>query len=395
MTDRQISAKFTLFALAISAFAIGSTEFISVGLMPMLIKSFGITTAQAGLTVTIYAAGIMIGAPLLTIFTGKINRHRLMLGIMIMFIVGNVITALAPTFLVLLLGRVLAAFAHGIFMTVASVIAAAVVAPKKRASAIAVMFTGLTVATVTGVPLGTFIGQIAGWQWSFFFISLIGVIGLIADYYLIPRKLPTPGKTSARGIGRVLRNPQLLLILLISAFGYGGTFVVYTYLAPILEQTMGWSAGAVVIILIGYGLMVAIGNTLGGRFADVKPLQALLKMFIILAFVVLLLMLTATHHWLGLINVLLMGLFAFMNVPGLQTSLVQLASEFTPQDITMASALNIAAFNVGITMGSGLGGQVIQHWSLTMTPLFSALMIAIGGILTIVLLRIERRRHQR
>lgn len=263
MTDRQISAKFTLFALAISAFAIGSTEFISVGLMPMLIKSFGITTAQAGLTVTIYAAGIMIGAPLLTIFTGKINRHRLMLGIMIMFIVGNVITALAPTFLVLLLGRVLAAFAHGIFMTVASVIAAAVVAPKKRASAIAVMFTGLTVATVTGVPLGTFIGQIAGWQWSFFFISLIGVIGLIADYYLIPRKLPTPGKTSARGIGRVLRNPQLLLILLISAFGYGGTFVVYTYLAPILEQTMGWSAGAVVIILIGYGLMVAIGNTLG------------------------------------------------------------------------------------------------------------------------------------
>lgn len=235
MTDRQISAKFTLFALAISAFAIGSTEFISVGLMPMLIKSFGITTAQAGLTVTIYAAGIMFGAPLLTIFTGKINRHRLMLGIMIMFIVGNVITALAPTFLVLLLGRVLAAFAHGIFMTVASVIAAAVVAPEKRASAIAVMFTGLTVATVTGVPLGTFIGQIAGWQWSFFFISLIGVIGLIADYYLIPRKLPTPGKTSARGIGRVLRNPQLLLILLISAFGYGGTFVVYTYLAPILE----------------------------------------------------------------------------------------------------------------------------------------------------------------
>lgn len=157
---KQIAPTWTLLALAISAFAIGSTEFISVGLMPLLVKSFGITVSQAGWTVSIYALGITIGAPLLTLLTGRFDRKTLMLGIMTLFVASNLLAAPAPTFTILLVARVLAAFAHGLFMSVASVIAADVVAPAKRASAIAVMFTGLTVATVTGVPLGTFIGQI-------------------------------------------------------------------------------------------------------------------------------------------------------------------------------------------------------------------------------------------
>lgn len=159
---KKISPTLTLLALAVSAFAIGSTEFISVGLIPMLIQSFHVSLAQAGLTVSVYALGIMVGAPLMTLLTGQMNRHTLMLMIMGLFIAGNLLAALAPTFSILLAGRVVAALAHGIFMTVASVIAADVVAPAKRASAIAVMFTGLTVATVTGVPLGTMIGQLGG-----------------------------------------------------------------------------------------------------------------------------------------------------------------------------------------------------------------------------------------
>jgi len=142
-----------------------------------------------------------------------------------------------------------------------------------------VMFTGLTVATVTGVPLGTMIGQLGGWRWSFIFISLIGVLGLLADYILVPRNLPLPSKATARGIIRVLTNPQLLLALLVTALGYGGTFVVYTYLSPLLEKKMGWSAGAVVVILVVYGLMVAVGNTMGGRWANSKPLTVYYILF--------------------------------------------------------------------------------------------------------------------
>ncbi|ETY72651.1 sugar MFS transporter [Lactiplantibacillus fabifermentans T30PCM01] len=376
--SKKVNATWTLLALAISAFAIGSTEFISVGLMPLLVANFHITLAQAGLTVSVYALGIMVGAPVMTLLTGRMNRHRLMLLIMSLFIIGNLLAALAPTFTVLLVGRVVAAVAHGIFMTVASVIAADVVAPEKRASAIAVMFTGLTVATVTGVPLGTMIGQLGGWRWSFIFISAIGVIGLLANYWLVPRNLPLPAPATARGIGRILTDPQLLLALLVTALGYGGTFVAYTYLSPLLENAMGWSASAVVVILVVYGLMVALGNTLGGRWANQRPLVALFKMFVGLLITLLVLTVTAHSHWLGLFTVLAMGIFAFMNVPGLQLYIVQLAEQHTPQDITMASALNISAFNIGIALGSGIGGQVTTSLGLTWTPLFGALMVLVS-----------------
>lgn len=384
---KQIAPTWTLLALAISAFAIGSTEFISVGLMPLLVKSFGITVSQAGWTVSIYALGITIGAPLLTLLTGRFDRKTLMLGIMTLFVASNLLAALAPTFTILLVARVLAAFAHGLFMSVASVIAADVVAPAKRASAIAVMFTGLTVATVTGVPLGTFIGQIASWHMSFLFISAIGVIGLIANSLLIPRNLPRPGKTDPRGLLRILLNPQLFVALLITALGYGGTFTVYTFLSPLLEEKMGWSAAAVVVILVVYGLMVAVGNTLGGRWANLQPLQALRKMFIGLALTLVALLATSSMHYLGLINVLVMGFFAFMNVPGLQLYIVKLAETYTPNDITLASSLNISAFNIGIALGSLIGGQVTAKLDLGITPLFGAVMVGVSIILVSWLLR--------
>lgn len=384
---KQIAPTWTLLALAISAFAIGSTEFISVGLMPLLVKSFGITVSRAGWTVSIYALGITIGAPLLTLLTGRFDRKTLMLGIMTLFVVSNLLAALAPTFAILLVARVLAAFAHGLFMSVASVIAADVVAPAKRASAIAVMFTGLTVATVTGVPLGTFIGQIASWHMSFLFISAIGVIGLIANSLLIPRNLPRPGKTDPRGLLRILLNPQLFVALLITALGYGGAFTVYTFLSPLLEEKMGWSAAAVVVILVVYGLMVAVGNTLGGRWANLQPLQALRKMFIGLALTLVALLATSSMHYLGLINVLVMGFFAFMNVPGLQLYIVKLAETYTPNDITLAFSLNISAFNIGIALGSLIGGQVTAKLDLGITPLFGAVMVGVSIILVSWLLR--------
>lgn len=390
MAQKKISPGLTLAALAISAFAIGSTEFISVGLIPLLVKSFSISVSQAGLTVSIYALGITFGAPLLTILTGTWDRKRLIIAIMITFIIDNIISAIAPSFIILLLGRIIASLAHGIFMSISSVIAADVVVPSKRASAISIMFTGLTVATVTGVPLGTFIGQHTLWHWSFIFISIIGLIGLVANYFLIPDGLPIPGKSNLAGFGRVLKNPSILLALLITAFGYGGTFTAYTFLTPILENSLGFSATAVVIILIVYGLMVAIGNTLGGCLANHNPVKALIYMFLGLAIVLLLLFVTVHFKYLGLISVLLMGFFAFMNVPGLQLYIVQLAEKYTPKDISFASSLNISAFNIGISLGSLIGGQVTNNLSVTLTPIFGALMVFIAIGMTMYLQKREK-----
>ncbi|TWW13420.1 MFS transporter [Dellaglioa algida] len=390
MAKTHISPSLTLLALAISAFAIGSTEFISVGLIPLLVEDFGISLSQAGLTVSLYALGVTIGAPLLTIMTGQFDRKKLLLSIMGLFIIGNLVAAFAPTFLILLVGRIVSALAHGIFMTIASVIAADVVEPSKRASAISVMFTGLTVATVTGVPLGTFIGQHTSWHGSFIFISIIGLIGLIANFFLVPDGLPIPGKSDAHGFVRVLKNKYLLITLLLTALGYGGTFVVYTYITPLLQTSMGYSESAVVIILIVYGLMVALGNTIGGRLANHNPLQALLKMFIGLAMVLFILFFTSKLSILGLLTVMALGLFAFMNVPGLQLYIVQLAEKYTPKDITLASSLNISAFNVGITLGSLIGGQVVSKLSLGMTPLFGTVMVLIAIFMTMYLIKLNK-----
>ncbi|WP_304055499.1 MFS transporter [Levilactobacillus namurensis] len=395
MPSRTISSNWILLSLAISAFAIGSTEFISVGLLPLLTRSFGISLSQGGMTVSLYAAGITVGAPVLALLTNRWNRKHLLLAIMVTFLIGNLLAATAPTFGILLAGRIIAALAHGIFMAIASLIAADVVAPQKRASAIAVMFTGLTLATVTGVPLGTFIGEHLGWRASFLFLILLGLVGLITNALLVPRDLPLPRPTSVKGIWRILKQPQLLLILIITALGYGATFPVYTYLTPILNQQMGWSTSAIVVILVFYGIAVAIGNTLGGRFANRRPLPAIIKMFAGLALALLLVRLTINLQVWGLLAVVVMGLFAFMNVPGLQLYIVQLAETYTPNEVSLASALNISAFNVGIMLGSGLGGQAVAQDQLTNTPWLGIGMLIFGIGVAAGLQRLENRQPQR
>ncbi|MFD1417759.1 MFS transporter [Companilactobacillus keshanensis] len=389
--NKKVSSNWILMSLAISAFAIGSTEFISVGIMPLLTNTFNVSLATGGLTVSIYATGIMFGAPILTLLTNRWNRKKLLIGIMVSFVIGNLIATFASTFWILLAGRVITALSHGILMAIASLIAADVVEPNKRASAIAIMFTGLTVATVTGVPIGTFIGQTLGWRASFLFLVVLGLVGLITNFILVPNDLPLPRPTSAKGIWKILKQPQLLLILIITALGYGATFPVYTYLTTILNKQMNWSQAAIVIILVFYGLAVAVGNTLGGRFANTNPLSALLKMFIGLGVALLLMLFTMNMHYLGLFAVLIMGLFAFMNVPGLQLYIVQLAEEFTPNEISLASALNISAFNVGITFGSSLGGQAVSAGQLVNTPWIGIGMILASVILTAILMKLGNK----
>ncbi|MGF9965226.1 MFS transporter [Bacillus rhizoplanae] len=371
-----------LLALAVSAFAIGTTEFISVGLLPLIAQDLNVTVTTAGLTVSLYALGVTFGAPILTSLTSGMSRKSLLLWIMIVFIVGNSIAASATSMSLLLVARVVSAFSHGLFMSIGSTIAADLVPENRRASAIAIMFTGLTVATVTGVPIGTFIGQQFGWRASFIVIVVVGIIAFIANSILVPSNLRKGNRITFCDQITLITNGRLLLLFIITALGYGGTFVVFTYLSPLLQEITGFKAGTVTIILLVYGVAIAIGNVIGGKVANRNPIHALFYMFIAQAAVLFILTFTVPFKIAGLITIILMGLLAFMNVPGLQVYVVMLAERFVPSAVDVASAMNIAAFNAGIAIGSYLGGVITESIGLIHTPWIGALMVLGAVILT-------------
>lgn len=373
---------FALLALAVSAFAIGTTEFISVGLLPLIAEDLNISVTTAGLTVSLYALGVTFGAPILTSVTSRVPRKTLLIWIMIIFILGNSIAAVATNIGVLLGARVISAFSHGVFMSIGSTIAADLVPENKRASAISIMFTGLTVATVTGVPFGTFIGQQMGWRVAFLVIVLIGVIALIANSILVPSDLRKGKLTKIKDQLKLITNGRLLLIFIITALGYGGTFVVFTYLAPLLQNITGLKEDTVAIILLIYGIAIAIGNMVGGKLSNQNPIKALFYMFIIQAVILFILYFTIPYKVVGLIAIFFMGLMAFMNVPGLQVYVVMLAERYVPSAVDVASAINIAAFNAGIALGSFLGGLVTNSIGIIHTTWIGALMVLAAVLLT-------------
>lgn len=380
-----------LLTLAVSAFAIGTTEFISVGLLPLIANDLSIPVTTAGLTVSLYALGVTFGAPVLTSLTSRMSRKTLLLWIMIVFIIGNTLAAFSTTIGLLLVARVISAFSHGVFMSIGSTIAADLVPENRRASAISIMFTGLTVATVTGVPFGTFIGQQLGWRAAFMTIVIIGVIALIANSILVPSHLRKGVKTSFRDQLKLVKNGRLLLLFIITALGYGGTFVVFTFLSPLLQDITGFEEGTVAIILLVYGIAIAIGNMVGGKLSNQNPIRALFYMFIVQAVVLFTLMFTAPFKVAGLITIFLMGLLAFMNVPGLQVYVVMLAERFVPSAVDVASAINIAAFNAGIAIGSYLGGMITDSIGLIHTSWIGALMVLVAAVLTGFSRALERK----
>ncbi|WHY04495.1 MFS transporter [Bacillus altitudinis] len=385
---------FALLALAISAFAIGTTEFISVGLLPMISEDFGVSVSQAGWTVSLYALGVTFGAPILTSLTSTMKKKTLLLLIMLVFLIGNTLATIAPTFSVLLIGRVISALSHGVFMSIGSTIAASLVVKEKRASAIAFMFTGLTVATVTGVPFGTFLGHELGWRTSFGVIVMIGLIALISNYFLVPSQLKQGMKTTFKDQAALLKTKRILLLFVITATGYGGTFVVFTYLSPLLQHVTGLAPGTVALILLLYGMTIAAGNVIGGKAANKQPMKALIYMFIIQSLILFILSFTAGFMTLGIGTVMLMGLFAFMNVPGLQVAVVDFAERYTPGALDVASALNIAAFNAGIAIGSFLGGIVTDTLGLVHNGWVGGIMVLMAAILTMVSHQIEQKEYK-
>lgn len=372
-----------LWALTLSAFAIGTTEFVIVGLVPTIANDLNVSLPSAGLLVSLYALGVAIGAPVLTALTGRWNRKAVLIILMAFFIVGNVMAWMAPGYETLIVARVLTGLAHGVFFSIGSTIATSLVDKDKQASAIAIMFTGLTVALVTGVPLGTWIGQHFGWRATFLVVSVLGVIALIGSALLVPSNLKQAAPARISTQLKVLTQPRLLLVYGITAVGYGGTFIAFTFLAPILQQVSGFQSSAIAGIMLVYGVSVTIGNIWGGKLADkMGPVKALNIIFAALALVLLVFTFTASSQIGALLTVFVWGAFAFGNVPGLQVYVVQLAKEYTPEAVDVASGLNIAAFNIGIAIGAWLGGHVVADMSLMDTPWIGAIIVVLALLMT-------------
>ncbi|MBY5970229.1 MFS transporter [Halomonas denitrificans] len=385
-----------LLALTLSAFAIGTTEFVIVGLVPTIAQDLAVSLPSAGLLVSLYAVGVAVGAPVLTALTGRFNRKWVLLGLMTLFIAGNLLAWQAPSYGSLITARVLTGLAHGVFFSIGSTIATSLVAKDKEASAIAIMFTGLTVALVTGVPLGTWIGQTFGWRATFLVVSGLGLIALLGSALLIPNNLKRAAPATLGQQFKVLTHPRLLLVYAITILGYGGTFTAFTFLAPILEQATGFAPSMVSLIMLVYGVSVAFGNIYGGKLADqMGPIRALTLIFIGLAAVLLVLNVTAVHPLAAVLTILVWGAFAFGNVPGLQVYVVQLAERYVPEAVDVASGLNIAAFNIGIALGSVVGGQVVEHLALTDTAWIGALIVVGALALTHLSGRLDQRRAAR
>ncbi|QYK08682.1 MFS transporter [Shewanella mangrovisoli] len=372
-----------LLALTLSAFAIGTTEFVIVGLIPTMAQDLQVSLPSAGLLVSLYALGVAVGAPVLTALTGHWNRKHVLLAVMTLFVAGNVLAWQAPSYETLIAARVITGLAHGVFFSIGSTIATGLVPKEKAASAIAIMFTGLTVALVTGVPLGTYIGQSLGWQSTFLVVALLGLIALIGSAFLVPNNLKQTRAASLLTQAKVLTEPRLLLVFAITAIGYGGTFVAFTFLAPILQQISGFDASAIGGIMLVYGVSVAIGNIWGGKMADnMGPIKALTYIFTGLAAVLFIFHFTALNPITAVLTILVWGAFAFGNVPGLQVYVVKLAETYAPTAVDVASGLNIAAFNIGIALGAWGGGLIVEQMGLMQTPLIGALVVIAALLLT-------------
>ncbi|MFJ7907265.1 MFS transporter [Kitasatospora sp. NPDC096204] len=343
-----------LIALAIGAFGIGTTEFVIMGLLPQIAGDYGVSIPDAGLLVTGYALGVVIGAPLMTALGTRISRKTMLMLLMGLFVAGNLLSAFAPSFPVMLAGRIVTSLAHGAFFGIGSVVAADLVAPQKKAGAIATMFTGLTIANIVGVPLGTFIGQAVGWRTTFAGVAALGVIGLLGIAKLVPA-MPRPEGAHLRRELTAFRNPQVLLAMAMTVLGFGGVFAAITYIAPMMTNVAGYADGSVTWLLVLFGVGMFLGNLLGGRYADRKLMPMLYTTLGGLAVVLALFTLTAHNKVLAAVSVLLVGALGFATVPPLQKRVLDQAHGAP----TLASAVNIGAFNLGNALAAWLGGMVI------------------------------------
>ncbi|MFF6995986.1 MFS transporter [Streptomyces sp. NPDC008313] len=376
-----------LLALAIGAFGIGTTEFVIMGVLPEVASDFGVSIPTAGLLVTGYALGVVIGAPIMTALGTKVSRKRMLMMLMGLFVLGNLLSAVAPVFGLMLAGRVVASLAHGAFFGIGSVVAAELVAPEKKAGAIAMMFSGLTIANVVGVPLGTLVGQSMGWRATFTGVAALGVLGLLGVAKLVP-EMPKPQGVRLRHELAAFKNIQVLLAMAMTVLGFGGVFAAITYIAPMMTHVTGFADGSVTWLLVLFGIGMVVGNLVGGRFAD----RALMPMLYVslggLSIVLALFTVTAHQKALAAISIALIGALGFATVPPLQKRVLDHAHGAP----TLASAVNIGAFNLGNALSAWLGGLVIAAGLGYTAPNWVGAALAGGAlVLAVFSAALERR----
>ena len=361
-----------LIALAVGAFGIGVTEFAPMGLLPVIASDLHVSIPAAGLLVSAYAMGVLIGAPLLTLTTGRIDRRTLLIALMGIFTLGTALSAMADGSWMLMAARFVTSFNHGAFFGVGSVVAASLVPPDKRAGAVAAMFTGLTVATIGGVPAATWVSEAIGWRTAFAGIAGVGAIAMLSLRLALP-PLPAAGGGDMRAELRVLKRGPVLMALALTTIGFGGVFTVFTYIVPILRDVTHGSTAYVTGMLMLFGVGATIGNALGGRLADRSVDRALKMMLAIMA--VTLLAFTILMQWplTAAVAILIWGIASFATVPPLQMRVMDAASDAP----NLASAMNIGAFNLGNAIGAALGGGVIgAGWGLPIVAIAGATMAA-------------------
>ncbi|MEV4812437.1 MFS transporter [Micromonospora avicenniae] len=384
-----------LIALAIGAFGIGLTEFVIMGLLPEVAADFAVTEPVAGWLISGYALSVAIGGVALTAAVTRLPRKQVLLGLMVLFIVGNLLSAVAGNYSMMMVGRVVAALCHGAFFGIGAVVAAGLVAPARRAGAIAMMFAGLTIANVLGVPFGTLLGQHLGWRSTFWAITAIGVVALIGLVLLVPGRVAGSADAPAGGLRGELRaftHLQVWLSLVITILGFGGMFGAFTYIAYTLTDVSGFASSSVPWLLVLFGVGLFAGNLLAGRATDVSLSRTLVVVLTALTLVLAAFALTAGSKALTVVALLLMGGFGFATVPPLQMRIMRYAQ----QAPTLASGANIAAFNVGNALGAWVGGVTIAAGFGYTSPIWAGAALTLAGLAVLLLaLRLAARRPER
>ena len=379
-----------LLALAVGGFGIGLTEFVIMGLLPEVAADFAVSETVAGYLISGYAIAVAVGAIGLTAAVIRLDRKKVLVGLMGLFIAGNLLSALAPTYELLLAGRILAALCHGAFFGIGAVVATSMVAPDRRAGAIAMMFAGLTSANVLGVPFGTFLGQQLGWRSTFWAITVIGVVALVGIVALVPATADGAVPPRLRAELRAFREPQVWWSILVTVLGFGGMFGGFTYIAYTLTEVSGFASSTVPWLLVVFGSGLFVGNYLGGKAADRSITRTLLVLLAVLTVVLAVFALTATSQVVTVVSLFFMGAFGFATVPGLQLRIMGHAAGAP----TMASAANIAAFNVGNALGAWVGGLTIGAGLGYLSPLWAGAGITLVALVALLVATGLERRGQ-
>ncbi|MCV9941716.1 MULTISPECIES: MFS transporter [unclassified Rhizobium] len=363
-----------LLVLALSSFAIGTTEFVIMGLLPEVAADLSVSIPQAGWLVTGYALAVAIGAPVMAISTAKLKRRTALIALMAFFIAGNLLCALASDYWVLMIARVVTALCHGAFFGIGSVVAAGLVAEDRKARAVALMFTGLTLANVLGVPLGTAIGQAYGWRATFGVVTVIGIVTILGLIAILPRDKQQENGSILREIA-ALRNSGLWLALSTTVFFAASMFALFTYIAPLLRDVTGVSPEGVTWTLFLIGLGLTIGNLVGGKLADWRLGATLAGVFAAIAITSIAFSYTSRFFIPAELTLFLWAMASFAAVPALQVGVVGFGKDAP----NLVSTINIGAFNTGNAFGAWVGGLVIDAgFDLTRVPLAAALMALIG-----------------